>query len=298
MLLSFRHGFSRKVGWISLVILAIIRIIGGVAHILSEGNPSNVTERTIYGIMESAGTSPLLLATLGFLRTVTQFGLDESQLVSKGLRIAGLACVIGLVLAVIGGSNIGNASTQQGLNIGNTLRHVGAILFAVVYGATVVLTAYCWTNMSAILKYRKRLLTGITITLPFILVRVLYGVLSAFAPLPYKIENGHLVPLPGSTSGLTKFGITSPQWLIWLIMSVLAEYIAVSIYAVVGMLTPLSKDAPDYESAIPRQGSAASSGQGFVPPQLHSRYNNNASGYEYTSYPPPQQSKYGGSGYR
>ena len=87
--LSFRHGFKRKAGWIMLVILSIsesfylwsesplltasqisVRIIGGITHILSENDPTNSTERTIYTITESAGLSPLLVASLGFLGTV------------------------------------------------------------------------------------------------------------------------------------------------------------------------------------------------------------------------------------
>ena len=70
--------------------------------------------------------------------------------------LAGLASLVGLILAIIGGSEIGNATTQSTLNTGTNLRHAGAIIFAVVYGLTVLLTAYCWANKSVILKYRQR----------------------------------------------------------------------------------------------------------------------------------------------
>ncbi|KAI0662460.1 hypothetical protein C8Q70DRAFT_931321 [Cubamyces menziesii] len=276
--LSVRNGFARKAGWISLVVLSIIRIIGAVTHILSEENPTNVTDRIIYGIMESAGTSPLLIATVGFLRTTTQFGLDGTTLVIKGLRLAGLASLVGLILAIIGGSEIGNATTQSALNTGTNLRHSGAIIFAVVYGVTVLLTAYCWANKSVILKYRQRLLTGIIITLPFIFVRVLYGVLSSFAPSPFAIVDGQLVPTAPSNSGLAKFSSTSSEWAIYLIMSVLAEYISVFIYTVFGIITPLSKDAVDYENAMAR--STNSSGQTLNPAPQY--------GYQY----PPQAKAY------
>ncbi|KAH9891059.1 hypothetical protein C8Q73DRAFT_606069, partial [Cubamyces lactineus] len=247
--LSVRHGFARKAGWISLVILSIIRIIGAVTHILSEENPTNVTDRIIYGIMESAGTSPLLIATVGFLRTTTQFGLDGATSVIKGLRLAGLASLVGLILAIVGGSEIGNATTQSSLNTGTNLRHAGAIIFAVVFGMAVLLTAYCWAHKLVILKYRQRLLTGITLTLPFIFARVLYGVLSSFAPTPFAVVDGHLVPITSSNSGLAKFSTTSSDWAIYLVMSVLAEYISVCIYTIFGIVTPLSKDVVDYENA-------------------------------------------------
>ncbi|KAI0666315.1 hypothetical protein C8Q78DRAFT_1060763 [Trametes maxima] len=242
-LLSFRHGFTREAGWIFLVILSLIRLIGAITHILSEENPTNTTYTVIYGIMESAGTSPLLVATLGFLRTTTQYGLDETALVVRGLRLTGLAAIIGLILAIIAGTDIGDASKQSDLDSGNNLRHASAILFAVVYGAVVLLTVYCWMNMHMILKYRKRLLNGITLTLPFLFVRVLYGILSAFAPFPFTIQDGHDVPVASANSkSLSKFSIASSDWAVYLVMLILMEYISVLIYAVVGMVTPLGKD--------------------------------------------------------
>ena len=83
-------------------------------------------------------------------------------------------------------------------------------------------------------------------TLPFLAVRVLYGVLSAFAPYSVTIVDGHAAPSGPSNSGLSKFSITSPEWGIYLVMSVIVEYAAVLIYAVVGIVTPLGKDMPDY----------------------------------------------------
>ena len=62
-------------------------------------------------------------------------------------------------------------------------------------------------------------------------------------------------------------------------MSVLAEYISVFIYTVFGIITPLSKDAVDYENAMAR--STNSSGQSLNPAQ--SQY-----GYQY----PPQAKSY------
>ena len=87
-ILVLRHGFRRQAGWIFLFLLSngefrtflflpipsytllIVRILGGITHALSEQNPSNTTLQIIFGIMESAGLSPLMLATLGFLSTV------------------------------------------------------------------------------------------------------------------------------------------------------------------------------------------------------------------------------------
>ena len=87
-ILVLRHGFRRQAGWIFLFLLsngelhtipfllihshtlALVRILGGITPVLYEQNPSNTTLQIIFGIMESAGLSPLMLATLGFLSTV------------------------------------------------------------------------------------------------------------------------------------------------------------------------------------------------------------------------------------
>ena len=47
-----------------------VRIIGGSLHIASENSPSNINLRIAYAILEGAGLSPLLIATIGFLQTM------------------------------------------------------------------------------------------------------------------------------------------------------------------------------------------------------------------------------------
>ncbi len=85
-----------------------------------------------------------------------------------------------------------------------------------------------------------KLLLGISIALPFVGVRVLYSLLSGFAP---SFIPGTTPP----TGGLSKFNSQLGSWVIYLIMSVLAEFYTVSIYTVVGIMTPLSEDlAPPY----------------------------------------------------
>lgn len=76
---------------------------------------------------------------------------------------------------------------------------------------------------------------AITLSLPFLGVRVLYTVLSAYSPLG----------IPGVTSGspsLTKFNITRGDFGIWLIMSPIMELIVIVIYVTVGLATPLQND--------------------------------------------------------
>jgi hypothetical protein len=66
---SYRHGFGRQLGWIFLVILALIRIIGSATGIAATSNQSTgLIECSV--ILGNIGLTPLLLAMLGILKRV------------------------------------------------------------------------------------------------------------------------------------------------------------------------------------------------------------------------------------
>ncbi|KAI1795399.1 hypothetical protein LXA43DRAFT_40422 [Ganoderma leucocontextum] len=250
VILVVRHGATRKAGWIFFAILSIIRITGGITHLLWEQNRSNTTLQIIFSVMESAGLSPLLMATLAFLSTVGQYTLENHPAMStRTFRLTQLLGMVAIILAIVGGTNISSAKNQSDLNSAATLRHVGAILFAVLYAIVVAITTFCWLNRDQILKYRRKLLLAIVASLPFLLVRIVFTILSSFAPLPFGFDAaGHMVPVV-SNSPLKQFSGTSGSWAIYLCMSVIAEYAAVLIYTFAGLRLPLKQDLADYQKA-------------------------------------------------
>jgi hypothetical protein len=62
----FRHGFKRAEGWIFLLLLCLIRLVGAACDISTHNSPSQGLYVTV-AILDSIGISPLLLATLGIL---------------------------------------------------------------------------------------------------------------------------------------------------------------------------------------------------------------------------------------
>lgn len=68
LLVIFRHGFHKQLGWIYLSIFSGIRIAGAIMEILSIKSPDNENDREWAIILQSVGLSPLLLATLGLLK--------------------------------------------------------------------------------------------------------------------------------------------------------------------------------------------------------------------------------------
>ena len=78
---AFRHGFGRQAGWIFLLLLSLIRIIGSIMYIVSVTSPS-VSVIEGYTILASVGLSPLILAMLGLLKRVYARSLQTNPLAS------------------------------------------------------------------------------------------------------------------------------------------------------------------------------------------------------------------------
>ena len=168
---------------------------------------------------------------------------------TRTFRLLHLLGTIAIILAIVGGTNISSAKSQSDLNSAATLRHAGASLFVAFYALIAALTAYCWAHREQVLKYRRKLLLAIVASLPFLLVRIVYTLCSAFAPLPFGFDSaGHVVGVV-SGSPLKQFSSTSGSWAIYLVMSVLAEYAVVLIYTFAGIRLPLKQDLADYQKA-------------------------------------------------
>lgn len=66
LFVCLRHGFKRSSGWIFLVALCFIRIVGGACDLVTYNSPSLGLFIAV-AILDSVGISPLLLATIGIL---------------------------------------------------------------------------------------------------------------------------------------------------------------------------------------------------------------------------------------
>lgn len=156
------------------MVSSLVRVAAASVHIAAEeSNPDDVTLRTIYITLEGVGLAPLLGATIGFLGTVSvvllqrrwhppdnlhfssQNGLDKVPLVSRGTRVLGLLSIIALALTVAGGAIVGSAKTEDRVDTGNNLRHIGIILFAVQYVLIVVMHGYFWGHKEQIMRHRR-----------------------------------------------------------------------------------------------------------------------------------------------
>ena len=89
---------------------------------------------------------------------------------------------------------------------------------------------------------RQRLDVG-DVGRPFLAVRVVYAILSAYAPFS--------VPgLSTAHNSLSKFSSFSGSWPIYLVMSVLMEIIVVIIYCTVGLSIKLQDDFKEEQGGV------------------------------------------------
>ena len=65
-----RHGFTRQIGWVYLVIFCGLRIAGAVFGIEYAKHPTSRTDATWSAILGAIGLSPLILMTIGLLERV------------------------------------------------------------------------------------------------------------------------------------------------------------------------------------------------------------------------------------
>ncbi|TDL17888.1 hypothetical protein BD410DRAFT_775673 [Rickenella mellea] len=243
LFLTFRHGFKRQAGWIFLLIFSIVRIVGGVMLVVAESlkNPSTAVFITAF-VLESAGLSPLLFATWGFLQSVDLYAQTGLPISNRHWRILGFLLAVGLVLAIIGGIDESSSSLST-QNTGATFRKISSLLFLGVFIILVSIHFLLWSKKSKILLHRRTLLVGISAALPFLFIRVVYSALSSFAP---NTLGGSSLLVHNS---LSKFNTVSGSWEIYLTMSLLVELITVLIYCGTGTLLPLQEEEKDYEGS-------------------------------------------------
>ncbi|GJJ08727.1 hypothetical protein Clacol_002946 [Clathrus columnatus] len=216
-IVTLRHGFNRKAGWVLLLSFAVIRFVGSILAVVAqdEANPSS-TLLTVAGILQALGLSPLLLATFAFISKLVDMTLPH---LSRLLNLVRIILVVGLILAIIGGTDQTPGNSQSSQNDGHTLSKVSSILYLVGYLALFGVHVLLWSVREDLPAVYRKFLLHISIALPFLAVPVLYFILGSFKPN-------------------SKFSPTTGDWRIYLVMDLIMEYIVVCIYIVSGITIP------------------------------------------------------------
>lgn len=236
-IIVFRHGFKRQSGWIYLAIFCIVRIAGAALKILSAEHPQSIDDAEWAVILQSVGLSPLLLATFGLLKRITDLvttsvrsegtniamigtggkignlianRANAASLRSRIIQLSHIPIVIGLVLCIVGGTDTGDVKK------GITFTKAGIVIFLVFYIVLAILIAVTARDVTNAPRGEKRLYWVIVAAIPFLGVRLLWSLIAVF---------GHD----------KKFSITGGDPWVNFGMAVVEEFIIVCMYTVLGL---------------------------------------------------------------
>ena len=249
--LSIRHGFTRSSGWRFLIIFALARIIGACLQIATINNPTDTSLYIGYATVFNIAISPLELTTLGLLsRIITSIRKARNTVVTElHLRLLGLLVTVGLVLGIVGGVQSGEHYDSSHGFKPRPISKVGLILFIVAFVGIVAATAATSLLISHAEPGEKRILLAVGFSLPFLLVRLIYSVVSIFAnPSSFNSITGNVTIL--------------------LCMALLEELMVVGLYESVGLtlkkLEKTKKGAPKNAFATELSGPQESGVAGHV----------------------------------
>ncbi|KAL5356384.1 hypothetical protein BJX96DRAFT_162440 [Aspergillus floccosus] len=225
-LLMFRHGWRRTAGWLFLAIFSLVRLIGASMQLATIHDPSNVSLYIGTAILDSVGLSPLILSGLGLLSRAL-YSISKARQTTVHLlavHLIQLLTIVALILSIVGATSMPHSAFLSGTQTMDTKMTVSVVLFLVAFGSLCLLVLSMWPCMRHIEQGEKRLLFAVTLSLPFLLVRLIYSSVSILG------KNPHFNRATGSTT-------------IFLCMALLMEACVVVIYEGTGLtLQRLSSD--------------------------------------------------------
>jgi hypothetical protein len=218
ILLAIRHGFGRSSGWFYLIIFGLVRIVGACFQLATIGNPTNTDLYIGVSILQNIGLSPLELTSLGLLsRVLSSINRSQPTIVTpRILRLVQVIVMVGLILGIVGGIDASSSLAKTGVYVVQSISKVGLGLFIGSFVIIVIVTILISFSVSHAEHGEKRLLAAVGLSLPFLLVRLVYSSISTF------------------TSN-TSFNSVSGNVTIFLCMALIEELIIVVIYEACGL---------------------------------------------------------------
>ena len=249
--LSIRHGFRRASGWRFMIVFTLARVLGSCLELATINQPRNYSLYIGYATLINIALSPLELVAYGLLSRVITVGTPLVLLVifhpspendadlcfpqsinrrtpttvtPRQMQLAELLITVGLILSIIGGVNAGEEFGKTGIYKTQTLSKAGLGLFIAAFVILCLIAASLMQSIRHAEEGEKRILLAVAVSLPFLLVRLIYSALAVFA-------------------NKRSFSLFYGDVSILLFMALLEEVIVVVIYEGVGLtLKKVKKD--------------------------------------------------------
>lgn len=200
-------------------------------------------------VLYSIALGPLLSSTLSFINvsaptddtpaymeSYRKRGLFGGVGRSRWLRLAHILIILGLVLGIVGGVDRAPSSSTGKINHsrydnGATLLKVSVFLFLSALLAIAWGLCSQWSERLGLRKMTRMIMAAVAVSLPFILIRLIYSFLSDFN-LDTTTNTGH----PDTFNSFTG------SWVVYLFLVLFPQLIVVIAYNVAGTLGRHGKD--------------------------------------------------------
>ncbi|KAJ5835302.1 hypothetical protein N7447_001328 [Penicillium robsamsonii] len=212
--MAFHHGFKKSSGWFFFVIFCLARIVGSACHLATIQFPSSVDLYIAWAVCTSLGLSPLILACIGLLSRANDSikRKTDNALPPMIFRIVGLFSLVAVILSILGATS--NPNITHGLV--NMKTKVGLIFYLIAWIGVCGLLLLVAKRTHSIEDGEHRLLLAVAVSLPLILVRLMYSFIYAF---------GHKAEFNSVSGNIT----------IQLVMSILEEFVVVLVCLGIGL---------------------------------------------------------------
>jgi hypothetical protein len=130
-------------------------------------------------------------------------------------RLLQLLITIGLILCIVGGAS---STSSTGVYQPQATTKAGLLLYLIAFITLILLAAVTMHKLSNALGDEKRLVWAVIVALPFILVRLIYSLISVFS-------HNH------------RFNLITGSVVVHVFMAVLEEMAVVCLYLVIGWMT-------------------------------------------------------------
>ncbi|KAJ5943797.1 hypothetical protein N7516_003965 [Penicillium verrucosum] len=212
--MAFHHGFGKSSGWFFFILFCLARIVGSGCYLATINYPSNVNLYIAWAVCTSLGLSPLILACVGLLSRANDSIMRKTAkpLPQIIFRVIGIISLVAVILSIVGATT--NSNIGQGLV--TTESKVGLVLYLVTWIGVFGLFLLFLQRNQSIEDGEHRLLLAVGISLPLILVRLVYSFIYSF---------GHK----------SEFNMVSGNVTIQLVMSVLEEIVVVFVCLGIGL---------------------------------------------------------------
>ncbi|KAI1194066.1 hypothetical protein F5X97DRAFT_312000 [Nemania serpens] len=182
--LCIRHGFGRNAGWFLLIIFSLARIVGASLQLATIAQPGNLSLYFGALTLQGVGLSDLIIVLLTLInRAVTSIEKARSAVINpRVLRAAQLVVLVALILGAVGGSNSGTQFAKTGEYVVSPLTQAGTALTIAGFVLVVLATLIVGKNVSHAEPGEKRVVGAVALSLPFLLVRVIYSAVGTYQP--------------------------------------------------------------------------------------------------------------------